>query len=360
MTAEVIQVEQTQEQANPNAQTETTQATQTAETTTTATETTANTETATNTEQPNYEWLNKYNIKSETDLSAVFEKERQLQEQLEQAKQTSTTPYKTDFAKVADELTAKGVKPETIARFHGLKADELDSRSSLLLKLELEMPTLTPQERLSYFEEKYAVTEENENILTDGQKALRKVELEREGANAREFLKQYVFQALNPNQVDPTILAKEEGRQNFWKQEGIAKVNALNEIKMASAIDLPTQNGVEKKEHDFTYQITEADKQALLKEFNDTVLNPAYGQYFDNSEKGIAAANKTYENMFWQKHGPEIARKQMEYTKQRESLLHEHYSKLINNTSFKGLPTDATPDKSVSADKGLAGFLRSR
>lgn len=349
MVIEKVTVQQPTEQTaaveTTTATTETT--TQVAETTTVATE------------QPNYEWLSKYNIKGENDLTAILEKEKTLSAELEQAKnQPPVSPYKTEFAKIADELSAKGVKPETIARFSGLKAEELDSKNAILTKLEIEMPTLSPSERLDYYEEKYGVSEENESILTDGQKAARKVELEREATIARDFVKQYAYQALNPNQVDPALLAKEEARQNFWKQQGLAKVNTLNEFKLASVVKLPSQTGVEEKSHDFIYQVPEEGKQALLKEFNDTVNNPAYGNFFDQSETGVANANATYEKMFWQKFGNEIAKKQMEHASQRESLIHEHYAKLINNTTFKGLNTDTNADKSVSADKGMAGFLR--
>ena len=171
-------------------------------------------------------------------------------------------------------------------------------------------------------------------------------------------LKQFVYQALNPNQVDPSLIEKENGRKTFWEQQGLGKVNVLNEIKLPAVIKIPSQSGVQEIAHDFIYQVPAEGKQALLKEFNDTVLNPAYGNYFDQSEQGIANANATYEKMFWQTFGPEIAKKQMEHAANRESLIHEQYAKMINNTSFTSLQTDTNPDKSVSADKGMAGFMK--
>ncbi len=354
MVLEVVQVEQPKTETQDRAATTQTAAA-TTETNTTQVAETAQPVTTAN----DYSWLEKNNIKSEADLSAIFEREKKLQADLDAAKaQPPVNPYKTEFARVADELSAKGVKPETIARFSGLNVDTLDSKSKILTKLEIEMPTLTPQERLDYFEEKYGVNEENENILTDGQKAERKVNLEKDAAIASDHLKQFVYQALNPNQVDPSLIEKENGRKTFWEQQGLGKVNVLNEIKLPAVIKIPSQSGVQEIAHDFIYQVPAEGKQALLKEFNDTVLNPAYGNYFDQSEQGIANANATYEKMFWQTFGPEIAKKQMEHAANRESLIHEQYAKMINNTSFTSLQTDTNPDKSVSADKGMAGFMK--
>lgn len=356
MKVETIQIEQPQA-GEGAAATPVETTTTTVETTAAATESTPATEQPTTTD---YSWLEKHNIKSENDLTALFTARQELEQQLEQAKQQPpVNPYKTDFAKVADELASKGVKPETIARFHGLNVETLDAKNRILMKLEIESPELTAKEREDYFNAKYGITEENDSILTDGEKALRKVELQKEGAIASDFLKQYIYQAFNPNQVDPALLQKETERQSFWSQQGVGKVNAINEVKVPTTIKLPTATGsVEEKAIDFVYQIPQEGKQLLMKQFNDTVLNPAYANVFDNSENGINAANQLYNNLLWQNFGNEIIKQQAEHTKGVVNQIHEHYSKLMNNTSFNSVSTDTQADKSVSPDKGLAGFLR--
>lgn len=306
----------------------------------------------------NFEWLKKYNINSEQDVESVFSRERELQTKLKELEsRTPTLPYKSEFAKIADELVTKGVAPETIARFHGLKPTELDNRTAILTKLEVEFPKLTPEQRVAYYETTYGGVEDD--ILTEGEKAQRIINLEKEGATAREFLGQFVYQALNPNQVSPEVAQKEQARIEFWDKEGMNKLNIPNEIKFQSTVKLPGQKGaVEEKAHDFVYQIPTDAKQALLKEFGETVSNPMFGDYFTAGDTGIKNANETFEKMFWGKFGNEVAKKQMEHAALRESMIHEHYAKLLNNTDFKGLAASVDSDKSVSADKGFATWLK--
>lgn len=308
-----------------------------------------------------YDWLKKHNINSESDLAAIFEREKQFQTKLQEyEKNPPASPYKTEFARIADDLSSKGVRPETIARFAGLNPKEMDSKSAILTKLEIDHPTLTPDQRVAFYEETYGGLDE-ESILTEGQKASRLVQLEKDGATAREVLGQYIYEVFNPNQVSPELQQKELSRQEFWKRDGIGKIGSLNEIKLPSTVKLPGQNGaVEEKSFDFVYQIPADQSQALLKEFSETVNNPMFADFFDQSEKGVSNANETYNKMFWGSNGEQISRKIMEHAAQRESMIHEHYAKLFNNTQFKGLNTSVSDDKSVSADKGMANFLKGR
>lgn len=304
-----------------------------------------------------YSWLKAHNINSENDLKSLLEQQRLQSQRIQELENTPTvSPYKTEFAKVADELASKGVAPETIARFHGLKPAELDNRAAILTKLEIEFPNLTNDQRVAYYEETYGGVDDE--LLTEGEKAKRIIGLEKEGANAREFLNQYVYQALNPNQVSPEILAKEKSRAEFWKNEGFNKLNATNEIKLPAVVKLPNQKGaVEEKAHDFVYQVPQTEQQALLKEFGETVNNPLLADYFAADDQGVKNANETYEKMFWGKFGNGIAKSLMEHAAQREALIHEHYAKLMNNTDFKGLGTVVDGSKEVSADKGFATWF---
>lgn len=355
--AEVIHVEGA---VAPTEQTAATTEQVTTEQTTPATEvqTTAAAETQPVTES--YDWLKKHNINSENDLTTVFERERQLQAKVQELEQKTSQPtYKTDFARIADELSSKGVAPQTIARFAGLNPQEMDAKSAILTKLEIELPKLTPDQRLAYYEETYGGLDDNDSILTEGQKAARMVQLEKDGATAREVLGQYIYEVFNPNQISPEIQQKEAQRREFWNKEGIGRISSLNEVKLPSTVKLPGQNGaVEEKPFDFVYQVPTEASQALLKEFSETVENPLFGDFFDQSEQGIANANKTYQKMFWGENGETISKKIMEHAAQRESMIHEHYAKLLNNTQFKGLSADVSTDKSVSPDMGMAAFLK--
>ncbi len=304
-------------------------------------------------------WLKEQTgYQSVEDIKTLAQKAAQVDQLTPKIKELEERPtFKTDFGKVADELAAKGVKPETIARFHALDLTALTPLDKLKLDMEVNNPTVSKQDIELYLNTKYDTSDES---LSDGEKATRRIELEKESANASERLKSHIYQAFNPQQtVDPAIMQKEQNRLNYW-QSNVGKIgDDVFSTTLQGKMKLQGANGVTEVAHDFAYQLPAEAKEAINKEFNEVLLSPANAGLFTPDENGVANARATKENLVWIHYGKDILKQAMNYAVERESKIHEHYANVLHNPNTRALPNGVQGVKSESdqANEGALSFL---
>lgn len=267
------------------------------------------------------------------------------------------SPYKSEFGKIADELFAQGVQPQTIARFNGINLETMSDADVLKLQLEVKNPKLETSKIEAVLNERYGVADD---LLTEGQKAERELKLIEDATNARESLKHHISKAFSPasNEPDPVIVRQEQERGTFWKENGFKQVKQdVFTITENGKMKVQGLKGLEEVEHNFKYEAPTEVKQTVLKELEAAVLNPANAGYFTNTEEGLKNANAFIEARFLALDGKNILKKQQEYVAERESKLHEHYAKLMHNPQNRNTTTPASPTTSSDVNDKAQDYI---
>ncbi len=273
--------------------------------------------------------------------------------------QPPVSPYKSDFGKIADELFSQGVPPQTIARFNGIDLDKMSADDVLKLQLEVKNPKAKSEQIESVFKERYGVAEELS--LTDGQIAEREFKKEEDATNARESLRHHISKAFSPRNTepDPVLVRQETERSDFWKKDGLKQVKQdIFTITENGKMKVQGLQGIEEVEHNFKYEAPQEVKQAVFKELEAAVLNPANREWFNNTEDGIKNANAFIEARFLALDGKNIMKKQMEYVSERESKLHEHYAKTLHNPQNRNTNIPATPTQGGDVNSKAEDYIK--
>jgi len=270
-----------------------------------------------------------------------FENEDGLKSALEKAKnydtlqanyqtleeQSKQSQFKTEFGKVADELHAKGVKPETIAKFHGLNMEALSDFDKLKLKTQVEFPNLPEATIEAALREKYDITDE---LLTDGAKAQRQMQLAQDGANAAEFLTKHIYSTFNPEaKVDPNVAAREQARVGYWNNE-LPKLQPLS-LNRESTIKFHGANGVVEEKLPFTYTPSAETTTKVMEQFKQMATNPNFASIYTPDQQGINTAQQTLRNMFWAAEGENIVNALLKHTASVESKIHQSYAERLGS-----------------------------
>lgn len=267
------------------------------------------------------------------------------------------SPFKTEFGKIADELHAKGVKPETIAKFHGLKIDELNSFDKLKLKMQVEYPTLAAETIEAALKEKYDTTDE---LLTDGAKAQREVDLVRDAASAAEFLDKHIYRTFNPETtVDPQVVQKEQARVNFWNNEA-TKFQPLS-LSKENTIKFHGANGVTEEKIPFAYTPSPEIVSQVTEQFKQMVASPSYAGYYTADQIGIQNAQATLNNMYWAAAGEDIVNNLMKHVATIESKIHQKYAEKLGSPVNRNANVDVATTANTLGDKvtqAAADYLR--
>lgn len=294
---------------------------------------------------------------AKTALQTLAAREQELSNKLKELEGRPT--FKTDFGKVADELHAKGVKPETIARFHGLNVQEMGALDKVKLDMQVNNPKLNAADIDAYLHHKYDTTDETLG-LTDGEKAARKIELEQAAANAGSNLEKYVYNAFNPQpQVDTAGAQKEAERLNYWQQNGLKQLNSEFNLTLPSKMKLQGAQGIQEVANDFNFKLSSEASQAIEKELGTLLAHPANASFFTPDETGINNARVTRENLIWSHYGKEIIKEAMKHVNQTENKLHEHYATLLHNPTNRTVQANVTPvtNQAEQANKNAAQWL---
>lgn len=287
-------------------------------------------------------------------------REQQLNEINTKYKELEGRPtFKTDFGRVADELHAKGVQPETIARFHGLNVKEMSPLDKVKLDMQVNNPTLSATDIDAHLHHKYNTTDETLG-LTEGEKATRKIELEQAAANAGSNLEKYVYNAFNPTPVvDTAAVQKEAERLNYWQQNGLKQVNAEFSLNLPSKMKLQGAQGIQEVANDFNFKLSPEASQAIEKELTNVLSHPANAALFTPDEQGINNAKVTRENLVWAHYGKEIIKEAMKHVAHTESKIHEHYATLLHNPTNRTVQANVktVTDPSEQANQGALNWL---
>lgn len=300
-------------------------------------------------QEPDYiGWMkNKFGLENEDALTAALNKAKQyetIETELNTLKsQPPTETFKTDFGRVADELTSKGVHPSTIARFYGLELDKMSAEDVINLKLEVDHPKLNAEQREAFISETYGSTDE---LLTEGQKAAREVKKEQDAAIARESLTNFISKTFSPQEqkpvIDPAVARKEQERSSYWKDA----INRIDEssfsINRNGKMKIQGVKGLEEIDHNFAFSLPQEAKQEIISELKDMIANPAFAEAFGAGEQGLINANEYVKNRTFAKHGEEILSRALQYAAERESKLHEKYAMLLHNPQQRGVPANVS------------------
>lgn len=266
---------------------------------------------------------------------------RQRTQELEtQNKQLSEKPtYKSDFAKKADEiyeLTKGKVSAETIARFYDLDPAKLTAEQRLDLLEQIENPESTADDRVLIRNEKYSTAEELG--LTDGQKAIRRNDLQKDSAKASERLLQLKSEAFKPvgtDQPDPKAIQAETDRVGFWQQNSKQIDTKPFTVEMPGKLKVPNgKGGVDEVEDNFSFVVPSETQTQVLQLVAKELANPANAKFFTPDADGIKRANDYVKSTVRNAVYDEALKAQAKHFQASVDKVHEYYAKLLNNTDF--------------------------
>jgi len=267
-------------------------------------------------------------------------------------------PTLTPFAKIANELEQKGVKPETIARFHGLEPTKLSTDDKLLLAEELKTPGLTKDQMQSLLTERYFVDED----APDWKKSAVEARKVQDSQIALGEIEKHVAKVFNPESkpVNQELVKLEGERVNYFQQNN-AKIDT-SVLNFATKVEHSVYGraGEEIIPVEFKYEMPKERQQMLLDTMASVVKNPINASVFTPDEKGVTQANAQLKALYWAQEGENIAKELVAQQKVAVSKVHEHYATLMHNPTRKDILTNVkmgtlTPEQANSqgAQAGL-------
>lgn len=273
--------------------------------------------------------------------------------------QPPVSPYKTDGGKQIDEWLSKGVKLETIARFHNVKAESLNAEQAIKLKMEIENPSWDASIIDAYYQSTYNhVADElkspEQNALEEN---LKKGALLKAEAEAKASLSEYLDKQFNPSAVaDATAQEREANLQKasqFWTSQSAAIANSVKQVNQELTVKVMSEKGEEDIKLPVSFVVPEAEQKQLL----NYAIQSAVNSGIELNENGIAQVNEFVKNTVWAKYGESIARSAVE---QALSEQHKHFSKIINNPTVARTTspnTAATGTREAAWKSILAGAV---
>ncbi len=254
---------------------------------------------------------------------------------------TKPEPVLTPFAKIANELEQKGIKPATIARFHGLEPDKLSIEERLDLAEELKTPELTKEQRQALLTERYYVDED----APDWKKSAIEARKVQDAQIASGEINKHVAEVFNPETkpVNQELVKQETNRVSYFQQNNSQIDTKVLDFAAEIKEKAIGRQGEELLPADFKYEMPADRKQTLLNTMAQVVQNPANANLFTPDANGLAKANEQLNALFWAQEGKNIAQQLIANHKVLASKLHEHYATLMHNPSRKdGLASQKT------------------
>lgn len=284
-----------------------------------------------------------------------------------QYKQLAEKPtYQSDFAKKADEifkLTGGKATRETIARFYDLNPADLKGEEALDLIKQIESPTLTAEERGILRGEEYGVSDELG--LTEGQKIQRKDKFEQDVTKARERLAQLASKAFEPinthNQPTPQEIEAEQTRVGFWQQNTDKIDSSIFKRELPFKLKVPNgKGGIDEIDQNLSYAIPDDKKQQIFSAIAKEITNPANAQFFTSDTAGIERANTYAKSIVNNAIIDDLQKAYKVHYDTAVSNIHEHYSKLLNNTDFLNAVQSPSSGKAgvIDYNKSVEEYLQ--
>ena len=178
--------------------------------------------------------------------------------------QPPVAPYKTDGGKQIDEWLSNGVKLETIAKFHNVKADALNAEQAIKLRMEIENPTWDADIIDAYYQTTYKhvadeLKSDEVNALEEKLKtgALLKAEQE-----AKSFLSGYLDKQFNQSVVaDAAVQERAANLQKateFWTAQSSNIANTVKQVNQELTVKVMSEKGEEEVKLPVSFVIPEA------------------------------------------------------------------------------------------------------
>lgn len=234
--------------------------------------------------------------------------------------------YKTDEGRLFDELRSKGVSRETIFRVAFADTSQMSELDKVKLDYQIKYPSLTEEKLNAVLEGKYHLGE----FATEQDKLRGSAQLTIDAQEADATIAAHKATELAPNnsRVSEESQAIERSRIEQWGKSG-AKQNVLNSVQKVPvkiAVELHGAQGLEKKNFNFDFKLSEADQKAVSAAFDNILTS----QPLVSNEEGQAFMQGAIQKFVWAQYGEKINQAALT---QQATILHNHYQKVFNNPS---------------------------